>query len=121
MTYLLLYIILSRNKLVFLPKHFTYSLWFSFKRAPVKQIIIKLSLVWPNPYLFCLCSSAKRARKRANSSGGASYPPDFDRLNSLIIEKFQVLKSFFVGYSSNLMLKKIGIKVPLLPVKEITY
>ena len=54
MTYDLLIVFISSSQdisLSFLPKYYTYSLYF-------------------------FCISAKRARKRANSSGGASYPLD---------------------------------------------
>ena len=54
MTYSLLYIIFSRYKLAFFIKilHlFTLTL---FKTALIKQIIFKLSIVWPYPYLSSL-------------------------------------------------------------------
>ena len=73
MTYLLLYINFSRYKLAFFTKTLQI-LTFSFKRALVKQIIIKLSLVCHNPYLSCLCVSAKRDRKRANKQGVRRTP-----------------------------------------------
>ena len=54
----LTYCYISSSQDISLPFHQNISLEFSFKRALIKQIIIKLYLVWPNPYLSCLYVSA---------------------------------------------------------------
>ena len=54
MTYLLLYIMFSREKLAFFTKTLHIFTLILFKRALIKQIIFKLYLVWPYPYLSSL-------------------------------------------------------------------
>ena len=62
-------------RLSFLPKHCTNLLKFSF----IKQIIIKLSLVWPKNIKLYKNRCFFFLKKGQIAQGGASYHSDFDR------------------------------------------